>query len=144
MLGSVRSNFAVLIGIVYYFMAAIIMFNILIAFMTDIFDKVYQQGEAKWRAMQMSTVAENLYFRSRGYRDREKRRLLNPAVVHFMTRAVRDENRYRDEDQEGQADEAYEESVKRLKLKQRYYEKLQNKFGNRMAKSLKKLDEIIL
>ena len=61
-----------------------------------------------------------------------------------MTRAVRDENRYRDEDQEGQADEAYEESVKRLKLKQRYYEKLHNKFGNRMAKSLKKLDEIIL
>lgn len=142
--GSLRSNFAVLIGAVYYFMAAIIMFNILIAFMTDIFDKVYQQGQAKWRAMQMSTVAENLYFRSRGYQDREKRRLLGPAVVHFMTRAVRDENRYRDEDQEGQADEAYEESVKRLKLKQRYYEKLHNKFGNRMAKSLKKLDEIIL
>lgn len=139
-LGTLRTNLALVVGNVYYFMAGIIMFNILIAFMTDIFERVYQQGKANWRAMQVSTVAQGLYFRTRGYHIRKERRLMQPLIVHYLTRATQSGAAASEKDSEK---EDNKDSLRRLRAHLRYFSNLQTKFGTRLKRNVKKLDEMM-
>ena len=118
------------------------MFNILIAFMTDIFERVYQQGKANWRAMQVSTVTQGLYYRRQGYHTREERRLMQPLTVNYLTRATQSGAAASKEDSE-KKDEDNKDSLQRLRTHLRYFSNLQSKFGTRMKRSVKKLDEMM-
>jgi WD40 repeat protein len=86
--GTGRRPMAIGISMLYQALIGTVFLNLLIAFMTDIFDNVNQSGKAEWRRMQLRTVNETLNARLQGYQDTKERRQLSPKTIHFAERVV--------------------------------------------------------
>ena len=62
------------------------MFNLLIAFMSDIFVRMSQNGRSQWRLMQAKTVLEAGFLISAAHRKIEQISIISPKLVHVLMR----------------------------------------------------------
>jgi len=79
-------RWSVFVSVLFMLTVCILMFNLLIAFMSDIFVRMSQHGRAQWRLMQAKTVYECGYRTASTYNKVEDFQTISPSVVHVLRR----------------------------------------------------------
>ena len=79
-------RWSVFVSVLFMLTVCILMFNLLIAFMSDIFVRMSQHGRAQWRLMQAKTVYECGYRTASTYNKVEDYQTISPSVVHVLRR----------------------------------------------------------
>lgn len=79
-------RWSILVSILFMLTICIVMFNLLIAFMSDIFVRMSQRGVAQWRLMQAKTMHESGFEISTQYQGVNEMHLASPKLIHVLKR----------------------------------------------------------
>jgi len=79
-------HWAVLVSVFFMLTVCVLMFNLLIAFMSDIFVRMSQAGRSQWRLMQAKTVYEAGYLITSTFSKVEELPIISPKLVHVLRR----------------------------------------------------------
>ena len=79
-------HWAVLVSIIFMLIVCVLLFNLLIAFMSDIFSRMSQTGRSQWRLMQAKTVYESGYLITSTFNKTEQLPIISPKLVHVLRR----------------------------------------------------------
>jgi len=79
-------RWSVLISVAFMFTVCVLMFNLLIAFMSDIFVRMSSEGRSQWSMMQAKTIYEDGYAITNKYRELEQHSIIAPKLIHVLRR----------------------------------------------------------
>ncbi len=79
-------QFSLLLAALVSFFVSVIILNLLIAFISDVFGTMINRGSAQLRLMQMKTITDNACFISQRYNNPENISLRDPKFIHFVRR----------------------------------------------------------
>ena len=100
-------RWSISISIVFMLVVCIVMFNLLIAFMSDIFVRMSQRGVAQWRLMQAKTMHESGF-------EIARMQIASPKIIHVLKRTSDINMDLLQESFEGANSESVAESIIRV------------------------------